>query len=155
MANLSELRSYGVVVNSFYELEPTYADHYRKELGWKAWHIGPLSLCNRGIEDEAAGVPMVTWPVFAEQFYNEKLVTQVLRIGIGVGVQQWAIVEGDFVKKESIEKAVKEMMIGDRAEEMRGIAKALKEMARRAIENGGSSYSDFNTIIEKLRLKRP
>ncbi|GAV93119.1 hypothetical protein CFOL_v3_36498, partial [Cephalotus follicularis] len=49
----SELRSYGVVFNSFYELEPTYADHYRKELGWKAWHIGSLSLCNRGIEDEA------------------------------------------------------------------------------------------------------
>ena len=29
----SEVRSYGVVVNSFYELEKDYADHYRKELG--------------------------------------------------------------------------------------------------------------------------
>ena len=40
----SEFTSYGVVVNSFYELEPAYADHYRKVLGRKAWHISPVSL---------------------------------------------------------------------------------------------------------------
>ncbi|GLU03233.1 hypothetical protein SLE2022_204410 [Rubroshorea leprosula] len=49
----SELKSYGVVVNSFYELEASYADFYRNFLGRKAWHIGPVSLCNKGIEDKA------------------------------------------------------------------------------------------------------
>ena len=49
----SETKSYGVVVNSFYELESVYADFYRNELGQRAWHIGPLSLCNSGIEDKA------------------------------------------------------------------------------------------------------
>ncbi|KAK7837269.1 scopoletin glucosyltransferase [Quercus suber] len=49
----SELTSYGVVVNSFYELEPAYAGHYRKVLGRKAWHIGPVSLCNKDSEDKA------------------------------------------------------------------------------------------------------
>lgn len=49
----SEQRSYGVIVNSFYKLEPDYADHYRDVLKRKAWHIGPVSLCNRGIEDKA------------------------------------------------------------------------------------------------------
>ncbi|KAK7859202.1 udp-glucose flavonoid 3-o-glucosyltransferase 7 [Quercus suber] len=49
----SELTSYGVVVNSFYELEPAYADHYRKVLGRTAWHIGPVSLCNKDFEDKA------------------------------------------------------------------------------------------------------
>ncbi|TKY59059.1 Scopoletin glucosyltransferase [Spatholobus suberectus] len=46
----SEERSYGVVVNSFYELEKDYVDHYGKELGRQAWHIGPL--CNRDKEDK-------------------------------------------------------------------------------------------------------
>ncbi|KAH7575285.1 hypothetical protein ACOSP7_005215 [Xanthoceras sorbifolium] len=273
----AELNSYGVVVNSFYELEPAYADYYRNVLGRRAWHIGPLSLCNKNVEDKAfrgkqasideneclkwlnskkpnsvvyicfgsvanfnsdqlmeiaigleaseqefiwvvrkdkkdqeekedwlpegfekrmegkgliirgwapqvlileheavggfvthcgwnstlegvtAGVPMVAWPISAEQFYNEKLVTQVLKIGVSVGVQQWArLVElvGDFVKRDAIEKAVKEVMVGDRAEEMRSRAKELGEMARRAVEKEGSSYSDFNALLEELSLRR-
>ncbi|KAL0320541.1 UNVERIFIED_CONTAM: Scopoletin glucosyltransferase [Sesamum radiatum] len=39
----SEGRSYGVVFNSFYELESAYADHYKTVLGRRAWHIGPYS----------------------------------------------------------------------------------------------------------------
>ncbi|KAG0495598.1 hypothetical protein HPP92_000314 [Vanilla planifolia] len=37
-------KSYGTIVNSFYELEPDYVDHYRKVIGRKAWHVGPLAL---------------------------------------------------------------------------------------------------------------
>ncbi|XP_042980166.1 scopoletin glucosyltransferase-like [Carya illinoinensis] len=47
----AEVRSCGVVVNSFYELKPAYANHYIKVLGRKAWHIGPVSLCNKEAED--------------------------------------------------------------------------------------------------------
>ncbi|KAL6213381.1 hypothetical protein ACLB2K_012828 [Fragaria x ananassa] len=49
----AEKRSYGVIVNSFYELEPDYADHYRKVLGMKSWHISPVSLCNKVEKDKA------------------------------------------------------------------------------------------------------
>ncbi|XP_058007482.1 probable UDP-glucosyl transferase 73B6 isoform X1 [Hevea brasiliensis] len=268
----AELKSFGVLVNSFYELEPTYAYHFRKVLGAKAWHIGPIFLCNSNIEDKAkrgkeasidenqclkwlnskkhnsvvyvcfgsiakfpasqlleiamaledsgqqfiwvvrknkndvrdnevwlpegfeeriegkgliirgwapqvlileheavggfvthcgwnstleaisAGVPMVTWPVSAEQFYNEKLVTQVLGIGVAVGAQQWARVVDDSVKKEAIKKAVTHLMASEEAEEMRFRAKKLGEMARKAIEVNGSSHSDFNSLIEELRV---
>ena len=43
----SEITSYGVIMNSFQELEPAYVEHYRKVMGRKAWSIGPLSICNR------------------------------------------------------------------------------------------------------------
>ncbi|PON88097.1 UDP-glucuronosyl/UDP-glucosyltransferase, partial [Trema orientale] len=265
----AEERSSGLIVNSFYELEPGYADHYKKVLGKKAWHIGPVSLCNKNNEDKArrgkeaaiddheclkwldsknpnsvvyvcfgtnssfsgsqlleialaleasgqefiwvvrkakneeeddwlpeefekrfeekgliirgwapqvlildhksvggfvthcgwnsalegisAGLPMVTWPIFAEQFYNEKLITDVLRTGVGVGAQRWVRLVGDFIKREQIEKAVKEIMVGERSEEMRSRAKALGEMARSAVEEGGSSYSDLSNLIQELR----
>ncbi|RVW49761.1 Scopoletin glucosyltransferase [Vitis vinifera] len=192
-ARESEERSYGTIVNTFYELEPAYAEHWRKVLGRKAWHIGPVSLCNRDAQDKtqrgkaasidedeclkwlnsknpdsviynkdegdeeewlpqgsggfvthcgwnstlegvSAGVPMVTWPVFADQFYNEKLLTDVLKIGIGVGAQRWVPFVGDFVKQDAIEKAVKAVMAGEKAEELRSRAKSLGGMARRAIE---------------------
>uniref|UniRef100_A0A2N9FNY1 Glycosyltransferase n=1 Tax=Fagus sylvatica TaxID=28930 RepID=A0A2N9FNY1_FAGSY len=254
-----ESKSYGVIVNSFYELEPAYVDHYRNVLGTKSWHIGPVSLCNintadkhdclkwldskkpnsivyvcfgsvanfndaqlfeialgleasgqefiwvvrrekddegreewlpegyekrmegkgliiRGwspqvlildheavggfvthcgwnstLEGVSAGVPMVTWPVSAEQFYNEKLVTQILKIGVGVGAQRWAKLLGDSVKSDAIEKAVTRIMVGEEAKEIRSRAKVLGAMARSAVEEGGSSYSDLNALIEELK----
>ena len=49
----ADLRSDGVVVNSFYELKPAYAEHYKKVIGRTTWHIGPVSLCNKNAEDKA------------------------------------------------------------------------------------------------------
>lgn len=47
-----EERSYGIIVNTFHELEPDFADHYRNVFGRKAWHIGPVSLCNKAAQDK-------------------------------------------------------------------------------------------------------
>lgn len=107
---------------------------------------------NSTLEAVCAGVPMVTWPVFAEQFYNEKLVTQILRIGVEVGAQKWERLVGDFVKREALEKAVCRIMDGEEVEGMRARARALSEMASRAIEEGGSSFSDLDAFIEEVRL---
>ncbi|PON82024.1 UDP-glucuronosyl/UDP-glucosyltransferase [Trema orientale] len=48
----TEETSYGVLVNSFYELEPNYADYFKNEMKKKAWLIGPVSLCNRNASDK-------------------------------------------------------------------------------------------------------
>lgn len=40
----AEEKSYGVVINSFNELEGDYAEHYRKVMGRRAWSIGLVSL---------------------------------------------------------------------------------------------------------------
>ncbi|PON38325.1 UDP-glucuronosyl/UDP-glucosyltransferase [Parasponia andersonii] len=61
---------------------------------------------NSTLEGVAVGVTMVTWPVFTKQFYNEKLVTQILRIGVKVGAQKWVRLVEAFMKREAIEKAV-------------------------------------------------
>lgn len=271
-----ELRSFGVLVNSFYELEQDYANHYTKFLGVRSWHIGPLFLWDKSVDIEnkakrgvktsidenyclkwldskkpnsviyvcfgsmpnftddqlkeialalesygqqfiwvvrkktknegdledkwlpqgfenrtegkgliirewapqvlileheaiggfvthcgwnsileaiCAGVPLVTWPLGAEQFYNEKLITQILRIGVCVGAQKWNRNTGDFVKSQAIEKAVIQIMKGVKAEEMRNRVGELKEMARRAVKEGGSSYSDLSALIEELKVK--
>ena len=106
---------------------------------------------NSTLEGVAAGVPMVTWPVAGEQFYNEKLVTEVLKIGVAVGTQKWVRIVGDFVKGEAVEKAIRRVMEGEEAEKMRNRAKELGEMAKRAVAENGSSYSDLDALIKELK----
>ncbi|KAI6701355.1 hypothetical protein NL676_015679 [Syzygium grande] len=91
--------------------------------------------------------------MFAEQFYDEKLVTQLLGIGIGVGSKKFAQfgIGADDVSREGIEKVVQRVMAGEEAEEMRRRAKVLGEMARKAVGEGGSSDSDLTLLIEELR----
>ncbi|RZC76163.1 hypothetical protein C5167_000441 [Papaver somniferum] len=49
----AERTAYGVVVNSFQELETLYAEEYLKAKFGKVWCIGPVSLCNKEILDKA------------------------------------------------------------------------------------------------------
>ncbi|KAJ6948944.1 hypothetical protein NC651_003066 [Populus alba x Populus x berolinensis] len=100
---------------------------------------------NSTLEAVTAGVPLVTWPLYAEQFDNEKLITDVLKIGIGVGALEWS----RYPKK--ILKAIVQLMVGEEAEEIRNRARELQEMARNAMEEGGSSYSDLTALLEELR----
>ncbi|KAK2995221.1 hypothetical protein RJ640_006960 [Escallonia rubra] len=276
----AERKSFGMLVNSFYELETAYADYHRKVIGIKAWHVGPVSLLKGGQDDKAergdepsvskhsclswlnskkpnsvlyicfgsltrfsktqlneiasalestgqffiwvvgkvlgmdkkdeeeewwlpdgfedkmvesgkgmiirgwapqvlilehpaiggilthcgwnsilegvaAGLPMITWPIFAEQFYNEKLVTQVLKIGVPVGNEvwkAWATEETSFISREKIERAIsKAMCEREDGEQMRKKAKRLGELARKAVEEGGSSHKDLKILIEEIK----
>ncbi|XP_028067170.1 UDP-glycosyltransferase 73B1-like [Camellia sinensis] len=49
----SELRSYGVMVNSFYDMEPAYAEYFKDEMGRKLWLLGPVFLFNNEVEQKA------------------------------------------------------------------------------------------------------
>ncbi|CAL1402399.1 unnamed protein product [Linum trigynum] len=49
----SELKSYDVIANIFFELERDYADYCKASLRRRAWHSGPLSLCNNNNEKES------------------------------------------------------------------------------------------------------
>lgn len=110
---------------------------------------------NSTLEGICAGVPMITWPLFAEQFFNEKLVVQVLKIGVPVGAEV-AVHFGEEdkfgvqVKKEKIKEAVEKVMNEDKKEQRRKEARKLAEMAKKAVEEGGSSYNNITLLIEDI-----
>ncbi|KAG4947182.1 hypothetical protein JHK85_043932 [Glycine max] len=109
---------------------------------------------NTIIESVNAGLPMATWPLFAEQFYNEKLLAEVLRIGVPVGAKEWRNWNefGDeVVKREEIGNAIGVLMGGEESIEMRRRAKALSDAAKKAIQVGGSSHNNLKELIQELK----
>ncbi|BBH07734.1 UDP-glucosyl transferase 73B3 [Prunus dulcis] len=48
-----ETETYGMIVNTFEELEPAYVQAYKKVKNDKLWCIGPASLCNKDDLDKA------------------------------------------------------------------------------------------------------
>ncbi|XP_057792081.1 UDP-glycosyltransferase 1-like [Salvia miltiorrhiza] len=262
----TEASAYGVVVNSFEELEKSYFHEFRKVRGGKVWCVGPLSLCSsknmvkevsidsdpclkwldgrepasvvyaclgslsrpspaqfaelalgleaserpfilvakgaeiwkwigdEGIEERTrergvfvrdwapqeailsqpgvgaflthcgwnstlegicAGLPMVTWPLFAEQFLNEKLVVGILEIGVGVGAKCVVHVgeeEGEKkVRRDGIKEAIE--MVMDKGSEgckRRKRAQEFAEIAKGAVREGGSSFLNVEDLIQDI-----
>nr|UXM20150.1 O-glycosyltransferase [Astragalus mongholicus] len=122
---------------------------------------GFLTHCgwNSVVEGVSAGVPMMTWPVQADQFYNEKLITEVQGNGVEVGAVEWGVSGyGErkiVISREKIEKAVRRVMDGgDEAEEIRRRARQLAVKAKEAVREGGSSHRNLRELIRDLKLLR-
>ncbi|PON31764.1 UDP-glucuronosyl/UDP-glucosyltransferase [Parasponia andersonii] len=111
---------------------------------------------NSTLEGVCAGVPMVTWPLFADQFLNEKLVAQVLNIAITLGSEDpliWGEEEdvGVKVKRETIKNALEKVLDeGEESKDRMERAKKLGELAKRAVEEGGSSHVNMTLFIEEI-----
>ncbi|XP_006492618.2 UDP-glycosyltransferase 73C6-like [Citrus sinensis] len=119
---------------------------------------GFLTHCgwNSSLEGISAGVQMLTWPLFADQFCNEKLIVEVLRIGVSVGVEvpmKFGEEEkiGVLVKKEDVETAINILMDdGQERDARRRRAEEFGELAKRALDEGGSSYNNIELFMQDI-----
>ncbi|KAL2339128.1 hypothetical protein Fmac_013574 [Flemingia macrophylla] len=107
---------------------------------------------NSTVEAVSAGIPMVTWPVHGEQFYNEKLISEVRGLGVEVGATEWSTIgfgeRHKLVSRDAVENAVRRLMDGgDEAREIRRRAHEFGEKAREAVEEGGSSHNNLTALI--------
>lgn len=100
---------------------------------------------------------MITWPLFAEQFCNERLIANVLKIGVKSGVENPVMFleeeKADTqVNKDDIKMVIEKLMGEEEEAEMRRErAKKLGEIARKAGEEGGSSYLNLTKLIQVVK----
>ncbi|WMV52095.1 hypothetical protein MTR67_045480 [Solanum verrucosum] len=111
---------------------------------------------NSSLEGITAGVAMITWPMFAEQFINERLIVNVIKTGVKAGTESPVMFGeeeklGKQVSKDDIKKVIEEVMGEEMEGEMRRKrAKELGEKAKRAMEEGGSSYLNLTQLIQDV-----
>ncbi|KAJ1278455.1 hypothetical protein BS78_04G080600 [Paspalum vaginatum] len=141
----------GLVVRGW---APQLAVLSHRAVGGFVTHCGWNSL----LESVAHGVPVVTWPHFADQFVNERLAVDVLGVGVPVGVRAPVTIFDDEnvpVTRRDIVRAVSALMDeGEEAEDRRRRANEYEEKARMAMEKGGSSYENLTELIESFRQSR-
>ncbi|XP_011014019.1 PREDICTED: 7-deoxyloganetic acid glucosyltransferase-like isoform X2 [Populus euphratica] len=94
---------------------------------------------NSTLESIFAGVPMICWPMFADQQVNSRCVSELWKIGFDMK---------DKCERAVIEKLVRDLMESDE------IVKSTDEfarMARDSVKEGGSSYSNLQKLIEDIK----
>ncbi|KAI4306389.1 hypothetical protein L6164_029670 [Bauhinia variegata] len=110
-----------------------------------------LSHCgwNSTLESLAQGVPMIAWPLYAEQRQNATMLAEEIGVAVKPAVEAGTRVVG----REEIEKVVRVSLEGEEGKGMRLRARELKASASKALEFGGSSYSSLADVVEQWKAK--
>ncbi|XP_017974309.1 PREDICTED: UDP-glycosyltransferase 90A1 [Theobroma cacao] len=112
---------------------------------------GFLSHCgwNSVLESICAGVPILAWPMMADQPLNARMVVEEIKVGLRVETCD-GTVKG-LVKWEGLMKMVRELMEGEMGKEVRIKVKELAELAKMAMEeNTGSSWRTLDMLINEF-----
>ncbi|XP_017972910.1 PREDICTED: UDP-glycosyltransferase 74G1 [Theobroma cacao] len=103
---------------------------------------------NSVMEAMCLGIPMVTLPQWTDQITNAKFVEDIWEVGIKAQPDEKGI-----VKSQAIELSVKEIMEGEKGKEIKKNANKWKNLAREAIDEGGSSDKHINQFVADLFAK--
>ncbi|KAL7003510.1 hypothetical protein U1Q18_004664 [Sarracenia purpurea var. burkii] len=110
-----------------------------KSVGGFVTHCG----WNSVLEAVCGGVPMVAWPLYAEQRLNRVLLVEEMKLGLPMNES-----EGGFVTAVEVERRVRELMESEEGKIVRDRVKAAKGGATTAMSEGGSSRLALANWVE-------
>ncbi|KAI5677943.1 hypothetical protein M9H77_08893 [Catharanthus roseus] len=116
---------------------------------------GFVSHCgwNSILESVWTGVPIATWPMYAEQQANAFQMIKELEMAVEIKMdyrKDFLTPKGKIVTTEEIENGIKILM--DPENEIWKKVKQMKENSRMALEKGGSSYNSLGTFINEFMV---
>uniref|UniRef100_A0A0D9XEZ5 Glycosyltransferase n=1 Tax=Leersia perrieri TaxID=77586 RepID=A0A0D9XEZ5_9ORYZ len=100
---------------------------------------------NSALEGVTAGVPMLCWPMYAEQRINKVIVAE--EMGVGVEMEGW--LDG-LVTAEEVESKVRLVMESEHGRKLRERVEAHQEAAAMAWKDDGSSHAAFAKLLSDI-----
>ncbi|KAL3522417.1 hypothetical protein ACH5RR_015251 [Cinchona calisaya] len=115
---------------------------------------GFVSHCgwNSILESLWNGVPIATWPVYAEQQYNAFQLVKDLKLAVELTLDYRFTNPDKIVMADEIEKAVRCLM--DAENPVRKRVKEVGEKGRMALVDGGSSFVSLGRFIEDVLVEK-
>ncbi|GMI68127.1 UDP-glucosyl transferase 72E1 [Hibiscus trionum] len=112
---------------------------------------GFLSHCgwNSSLESIVNSVPMIVWPLYAEQKMNATLLAK----HIGVAIRSKLLPSQGVIGRSEIEAMVRKIMVDKEGEAIRARAKMLKSCAAKALSKGGSSYNALANVAKDCEIR--
>ncbi|CAJ1948894.1 unnamed protein product [Sphenostylis stenocarpa] len=106
---------------------------------------GFLTHCgwNSTLESVVHGVPLITWPLFAEQRMNAVVLCEGVKVGVRPRVS-----ENGLVEREEIVEVIKCLMEGEEGRKMGKRMKELAVAATNALKEGGSSTKTLSELAQ-------
>lgn len=99
---------------------------------------------NSVLEAVTAGVPMIAWPLYAEQYVNRAVLVEDMKMAIAVEQR-----DGDgFVTGSELERRVREMMDSEKGRELRERSGRMREEALAAWGESGSSSIALDKLVQ-------
>uniref|UniRef100_M8AX98 Glycosyltransferase n=1 Tax=Aegilops tauschii TaxID=37682 RepID=M8AX98_AEGTA len=100
---------------------------------------------NSALESLCGGVPVISWPFFADQQTNCRY--QCNEWGVGMEIDS-------NVRRDAVAGLIREIMEGEKGKSMRKRAKNWKESAVNAAMPGGSSHQNFDKLVRDVLLPK-
>ncbi|KAF8388636.1 hypothetical protein HHK36_027313 [Tetracentron sinense] len=100
---------------------------------------------NSTLEALSLGVPMVAMPQWTDQTTNAKFVVDIWKAGVRVKVDEKGI-----VRRGEIELCIREVMEEEKGKDIRRNACRWKELAKEAVDEGGSSDKNIEEFVAGL-----
>ncbi|GFZ06428.1 UDP-glucosyl transferase 88A1 [Actinidia rufa] len=136
---LGRIKGRGFVVKSW---APQVEVLKHESVGGFVTHCG----WNSVLEAVCAGVPMVAWPLYAEQRLNRVLLVEEMKLALTMNES-----ENEFVMAIEVEKRIRELMESKEGKMVRDRAKAAGDNARAAMSEGGSSLAAVGKLVESMK----
>ncbi|VVA27827.1 PREDICTED: anthocyanidin 3-O-glucosyltransferase [Prunus dulcis] len=110
---------------------------------------GFVSHCgwNSTLESLWCGVPIATWPMYAEQQLNAFALVKDLGLGVEIKMDYKQDSEV-VVSAEEIERGIRRVMEKD--SDIRARVKEISEKSKKALTDGGSSYSSLGRFLDQI-----
>lgn len=91
------------------------------------------------------GIPVLCWPDIADQMVNRRQIVDDWKVGLDFKEGKDGI-----VGREEVEKVVRLLLESEEGKEMRRRAMEMKDLLRREVREGGSSYRSMECMVERI-----
>ncbi|XP_015576377.1 UDP-glycosyltransferase 88F3 isoform X1 [Ricinus communis] len=135
---LNRVKEKAMVVKSW---APQVAVLNHKSVGGFVTHCG----WNSVLEAVVAGVPMVAWPLYAEQHLNRNILVEDMKMAIQVEQRDD---DDGFVTGDELEVRVRELMESEKGKEMRQKSWMMRQRSLDSWLESGSSIRALGKLVE-------